>query len=412
VREKLTIGLSLSLTGEFAPMGRDAEAALRLFVSDINAAGGVAAAGVRHELALECFDDNSRRDRAAEIYRALCFDKHIDLLFGPYSSALARVAAPIAEEARMVMVNHGGADDDLYERGYRMIVGVLTPASDYMAGFVNLLMTLKFWRKRLAIISAKGPFARAVAGGLTRDCAQPRARRRGVRVRLRYTGAFDPDRTPNLVVRALRRNRVNALISIGSYAHDLAVMRLVTPAHLNLPVLGCVAAAVNRFRSDLGEAAEGIVGPSQWEQDAEIMPDLGPTPVEFSRRLHGASPSVEGDYTAAQGYAAGLVTLAAVRAADSLDQQRIRAAFSDLRTTTFYGDFAINRVTGRQVAHKMLLVQWHDGRKVIIAPETHTDAGELEFPSGWRLILASLRSLRLSRHIHQIPAEHGSEGED
>jgi branched-chain amino acid transport system substrate-binding protein len=412
VPEKLTIGLSLSLTGEFASMGRDAEAALRLFVSDVNTAGGIETNGVRHELGLECLDDHSRRDRAAEIYRALCFNKQIDLLFGPYSSVLTRVAAPIAEEARMVMVNHGGADDDLYERGYRMIVGVLTPASDYMTGFVTLLATLKFWRKRLAIVSAKSPFARAVASGLERTCAQPRARRRGVRVRLKYTGAFDPDRTSNLLVRALRRNRVNALISIGSYAHDLAAMRLVTPAHLNIPVLGCVAAAMNQFRTDLGEAAEGIVGPSQWEQDVEIMPEVGPTPVEFSHRIRAMSPSVEGNYTAAQAYAAGLLTLAAIRAAGSLDQQRMRAAFSDLRTTTLYGDFAIDRITGRQIAHKMLLTQWHDGRKVIIAPEIHTAAGELEFPSGWRLILASLQSLRLYRHNHETAAENGGDGED
>jgi ABC-type branched-subunit amino acid transport system substrate-binding protein len=312
----------------------------------------------------------------------------------------------------MVMVNHGGADDQLYEHGYRMIVGVLTPASDYMTGFVTLLMTLKFWRKRLAIVSAKSPFARAVAGGLERACMQPRARRRGVRVRLKYTGAFDPDRTPNLLARGLQRNRINALISIGSYAHDLAVMRLVTPAHLNIPVLGCVAAAVNRFHDELGEAAEGIVGPSQWEQDVEIVPEVGPTPVEFSRRIRAASPDARGDYTAAQAYAAGLVTLAAIRAAASLDQQRLRAAFSDLRTTTFYGDFAIDRVTGRQIAHKMLLVQWHGGRKVIIAPEMHTVAGELEFPSGWRLILASLQSLRLYRHHHETAAEDAGDAKD
>ena len=39
---------------------------------------------------------------------------HVDVLLGPYSSELTRVAAPIAEQAGMLFVNHGGADDDIF----------------------------------------------------------------------------------------------------------------------------------------------------------------------------------------------------------------------------------------------------------------------------------------------------------
>ena len=168
---KLTIGLSLSLSGEYASMGRQAEAAMRLFVSDTNAGGGIRIGGRRHELAIECIDDQSRRERTAEIYRMLCFERRVEVIFGPYSSALARVAAPVVEAAGMVMVNHGGASDDLYERGHRMIVGILTPASEYLTGAARLVGTLKFWRKRVAIISSRGRFARIVAGGFERACA-------------------------------------------------------------------------------------------------------------------------------------------------------------------------------------------------------------------------------------------------
>jgi len=72
-------------------------------------------------------------------------------------------------------------------------------------------------------------------------------------------------------------------------------------------------------------------------------------------------------------------------------------AFSDLHTTTFFGDFAIERENGQQVGHRMVLVQWHGGRKVIIHPEPDLRTGELEFPSGWRLLLTSLQMLRMKR---------------
>jgi hypothetical protein len=81
-----------------------------------------------------------------------------------------------------------------------------------------------------------------------------------------------------------------------------------------------------------------------------------------------------------------LIAIAALKECTRPDHQQLRAALSDLRTSTLFGDFAIDRVSGRQIGHKTLLVQWHEGRKVIIDPEV----GGLEIPSGWRLILGSI----------------------
>jgi branched-chain amino acid transport system substrate-binding protein len=172
-------------------------------------------------------------------------------------------------------------------------------------------------------------------------------------------------------------------------------MKLCGAPAANIPVLACVAAGVTRFGADLGEEAEGIVGPSQWEPDAKITPKLGPSPADFTHRMHAAG-SVGCDYPAAQAYAAGLVTAAALRETGTLDQKRLRQAFSDLRTTTLFGDFAIDPRSGRQVGHQMLLVQWHRGRKVLIEAEPDPNAGAIEFPSGWRLVLASMNYFRLS----------------
>jgi branched-chain amino acid transport system substrate-binding protein len=394
---KITIGLSLSLTGEYSPMGRQAELAIRLFVADANASSALRVGGERCEFELQCHDDASNPERCAEIYRTLCADRRIGIIFGPYSNRLAGVAAVIAEQFGRVFINHGGAGDELYERGDKLIVGILTPASDYLRGFVRLLTQLKLWRKRVAIVATKSPFARAVASGFERAADERASRRRGVRIRVKWNGAFDPVSTSARLFPALARNRVNALVSAGSYEHDVAVMRAVAESRLDIPVLGCVAAGVARFGSDLGELAEGIVGPSQWEDSLELQPALGPTPAEFARRMRSAGTAVSPDYPAAQIYAAGLLTAAALAAAGRPDDAMLRAAFSDLRTTTMFGEFSIDRVTGRQLGHQMLLVQWHRGRKVIIVPESHDDSGSLDFPAGWRLLLAGAELLRLSR---------------
>src|SRR6266436_7673424 len=101
-------------------MGREAETAIRLFVADANAGTALHINGDRCEFSLECHDDASDPARCADIYRALCSDRRADIIFGPYSSHLARVAAPIAEQHTRLFVNHGGADDELYTRGYQL----------------------------------------------------------------------------------------------------------------------------------------------------------------------------------------------------------------------------------------------------------------------------------------------------
>jgi len=386
---KLTIGLTLSLSGRYAVMGRQAASALELFAVNQNAAGGIEIGGVRRELAIRCLDDRSDPKLCAELYRSLCYENRADLIFGPYSSELTRVAAPITEQAGMLMVNHGGADDGLYRKKYRLIVGVLSPASDYLRGLAQLISQLKFWRKRVATVTFETPFARSVIGGFEHECAERPMRRRGVRLTVRLSAA--PTRGADEVsidlLMRLARSRITALVSAGSFADDVALTSGIVRADLNIPVLACVAAGVQGFADALGEMAEGIVGPSQWEQTVGFVPELGPQPERFAARMRAACGSC--DYPAAQIYAAGLLTAAALRECDAFYQARLREAFSDLRTSTLFGDFAIDRVSGRQIGHKVLLVQWHGGKKVVIHPDAHAESGTLEFPTIWRLVSLS-----------------------
>jgi hypothetical protein len=166
-----------------------------------------------------------------------------------------------------------------------MLVGVLTPASEYLTGFVRLLTTLKLRRKRVALVAAPTPFALAAAEGAERALSERRAWILGVRIRVKFRGRFDPAATPTTLAPVLRRNRVNVMLSAGGYEHDVAAMRFAIESRLNLPVLGCIAAGVARFGADLGGEADGIVGPSQWEEDLAVTPEIGPTPREFARRM-------------------------------------------------------------------------------------------------------------------------------
>jgi ABC-type branched-subunit amino acid transport system substrate-binding protein len=395
---KIVLGLSLSLTGAFAPIGRQAEDALRLFVADANAAGGVTVNGEHSYFALRCHDDRGDPNRCAGIYRELCGGTGTDVVLGPYSSRLTAVAAAIADTNGRVLVNHAGSADDLYERGHRMIVGLQTPASQYLNQFLRLLASLKFWRKRLAMIIEPTEFSHAIIAGAEDAAKQRPVRRGGVRIRLKWDEPFDPSHTPQKLVAILRRKRINALVSTGSYRHDLVVMRTITASQLKIPVLACVAAGLSRFRIDLGDRCEGIVGASQWEPNIQAIPELGPRPREFTHRMRTQTRTGECDYIAAQAYAAGVLVTEVLRQVGRINQAEMRERFGRLRTGTLFGAFGIDPETGRQLAHRMLTVQWHQGRKVTIEPGPLSDRGAIEFPSGWRLIAAGARMLKLTRN--------------
>ena len=93
------------------------------------------------------------------------------------------------------MWNHGGAGDALYARGYRNVVGILTPADQYLVGAPELARQCNPDASRLVILRIDtGAFARVVARGVDNT-----ARELGftTELDLRYRPSADP----------LRRNR-------------------------------------------------------------------------------------------------------------------------------------------------------------------------------------------------------------
>ena len=68
----------------------------------------------------------------------------------------------------------------------------------------------------------------------------------------------------------------------------------------------------------------------------------------------------------------------AIRRAGSLDSANIRDAILKMDHNTVYGGFRVDR-DGVQIGHKMVMFQWHDGKKVIVWPEEL--AAEKRFPT-------------------------------
>ena len=80
------------------------------------------------------YDDGSLADNCRQNTERLIQQDQVDLLFGPYSAGLTTAASDVAGSHERLLWNHGGAGDALYARGFRHVIGVLTPADRYLEG--------------------------------------------------------------------------------------------------------------------------------------------------------------------------------------------------------------------------------------------------------------------------------------
>jgi ABC-type branched-subunit amino acid transport system substrate-binding protein len=344
----LLAGVSLSLTGPLARQGREAAAGLALWAE-------------RAAARLVVRDDRGRAADAGANVRALLTVERVELLFGPYGSGLTLAAALVAAEHGAVLWNHGGSADAVAERGGRSVVSLPSPASDYFRELPALARRRDARARRLAVLHARaGGFAAAVAAG-----AVEAARAAGFDA-IHALGFDSPLVAPAPLLAEALALEPDLLVGVGRFEDDVALAR-ACPAAARPRALALVAAGLAAFGREVGAGADGVVGPSQWEPGEDDPPALGPDSRWFSRAFERRSGEPPG-YPAAQAFAAGLIAEECARRAGGAAPAPLLAAARDLDTTTLYGGFRLDPATGRQVGHRIRLVRWQAGRRLVVRP--------------------------------------------
>ena len=371
----IKVGISVSLTGQFSLQGGQTLAGIRAWANDVNRSGGLRVAGEGTPTNLIWYDDASTREGARAITERLITRDHVDLLVGPYSAVLTNAAAEVARAHGKLLWNQGGASPLVYQRGNPWVVGTLTPAEEYLSGLLPAVREVHPEAATLAITrAATGAFPRDVAAGVERAAA-------GLGFRVALSSRFDAEADDFCeIVHAICDVAPDVLLVVGRFQNDLNLSELLARSAPAIGTVAVIAAGVNAFRERLGSLADNFVGPSQWEPDAGYVVDYGPDVAEVQDSLRRAGHPVI-DYPMAQSYAVGVVIQRCVEECKSLDDAELRQAAASLDFTTFYGRFRIDADTGRPVGKPALLVQWQQGRKVIVWPPEYR-TGRLAYP--WR----------------------------
>ncbi len=284
------------------------------------------------------------------------------LVFGPYGSGPARQALATAQ--RLVW-NHGGASESIRWPAFPQVVNVLAPASSYFRGALEAVRCADRGARRVTILHATTGFGLEVARGATEA-----AGKLGFDVTALGFGSGDVARATATLPEA------EVLLVAGSFDDELECARGLLGRSWR--AVGLVGAGVDEVLAPLGAAREGLLGPAQWIAPAAVEPDEGPDVDWFVARYRSAV-GADPPYPAAQAFVAGVLAARCLRDAKSVDDAAQLAVARHLACRTLYGDFRLDPATGLQVGHRVVTVQWQQGRRRAIWPPDLAEAA-LRYP--------------------------------
>jgi branched-chain amino acid transport system substrate-binding protein len=164
----------------------------------------------------------------------------------------------------------------------------------------------------------------------------------------------------------------------GSYFDDaVATTRQMKELDINPKMFGVtVGGDVPDFGKQLGKTADHIYGSTQWADDVKY-----PGAKEFVENYKKMFKR-DFSYHAPAAYGACQVFAEAIRRAKSLDSDKIREQLLKLKITTAFGDYQVDE-RGFQIAHKMVLLQWQEGKRVTVWPASLAEAKPLYPTPPW-----------------------------
>jgi branched-chain amino acid transport system substrate-binding protein len=356
------LGASLSLTGTYAKLGNYQKEGYQTCVKEINAKGGL----LGRKVDLVLYDDQSTPATGVRLYEKLITEDKVDAVMGPYSSPVSEAVANVTEKYHKVMVAPLAATTSIFKKGRKYAFMVISPAEVYLEGLVDL--AAKRGLKTIAIVNEDTLFAKTAAVG-TVDLAK----KRGLQVVMHE--AYPKGHTDFSAILTKLRALNPDVIAASTYFDDaVALTRQMKELNVNPRMFAVtVGGDLPEFHDLLKQNAEYIYSASQWES---TLPYPGQKEfIESYKKDFGREPV----YHSAAGYGGCLIYMEAVKRAGTLDADKVREQLLKLEMKTALGDYKVD-ADGFQVAHKMVLLQWQDGKKVTVWPDELAN-GKVRFPT-------------------------------
>jgi branched-chain amino acid transport system substrate-binding protein len=357
----ITIGASLSLSGDFSADGQAYQRGYQLWVADQNKAGGL----LGHKINLNVLSDSSSPAQVASNYEKLIGSDKDALVFGPFSSLLTVPAARIAQRYGYAFVEGAGGAPSVFGAGLHNVFDVSIPVKNNLVTFAQWVasMPASTRPKTAAYVTVNDPFTQPQL-----PVAQSILQAAGVKTVLNKV--FPEEVTDYTAIAGQVATTHADLVILGSVDVPTvsAFTHVFVQQHYNPK--GFIATAGPdqgaQFVKAVGAGNEnGIFVPNGWyggfkKADSEQMVK------EYTAKYGGTPSEVNADV--AEAYSVGQVLAQAVQATHGFNQQKIVSYLkSGVTLNSVQGPVKFNSL-GENTAQQTLTFQWQNGTLVQTIP--------------------------------------------
>jgi branched-chain amino acid transport system substrate-binding protein len=350
---EVLVGGAISQTGRYAePAGRQVNA-IKMWVDEVNARGGLLGRKVK----LLLLDDKSDTQTSIKLYEKLITEDKVEVLLAPYSSGITEAVANVNERYKMPFVAYGAASSPIWEKGRKYIFNIVAVAEDYQKGAVHLAKQIGV--TKAAIIGEDSLFPRQAGKG-----ARDWATKLGIQIVVDENYPLKQTDFTALLQK-IKASGAEAVFSNSYFADSAAQLRQMREQNLNFKLYcSTIGPALPNFPEQLGATAEYVLGFSQWEPVPKILKHAGMEEfISAYEKRYGEKPN----YHAGGAYGALQVTEAAIKKAGSFDPEKLRDTLATIETQTIYGRYKVD-AKGMN-SHEGLTFQILKGQRRVVWPE-------------------------------------------
>ena len=372
----IRIGAAVSETGKYSREGRDTRQGYGTWLEWVNNEyGGIDVAGKRYQVELVMYDDEGDPDTAARLVEQLINEDRVDFLLGPYSSSLTQGTSAIAEKYDKIMVEGNGASETLFERGFRNLFAVLTPAGNYTQSALEMLAGQG--AQSVVIAYEDTAFPTSVAEGARRWAATYDLEVLGVETYPRDVADVSG------IMAKFKELEPDVFVGGGHFNDAILFIRAAKELDFNPKAMVITVGPSNpKLVQEVGADAEYVIGPTQWEASMSYADEYFGTAADYAARYEaqwGEPPT----YQAAESTATALALHLAIEAAGALDTASVRTALREMDVVTFYGPINFDD-TGKNASKPMGAIQVQDSEILVVAPGNAAVA-DLRYPApAWK----------------------------
>ena len=371
----IIIGSPMSITGAQSKEGGLSKQGYDMWLSWINAQGGISVKGVKHKVQIKYEDDQSKPDLSAQLTEKLISQENAQFILGPYGSATTASDAVVVEKDGIPMVEGNGAAQAIFSKGYKYTFGVLSPANKYLQGVLDLAATLSPKPTTLAMLAADDSFSLEVA-----QAVQDYAPTKGFQVV--YYSKYPNGSTDvsSLVAQAKAKNP-DMVFNSGHLAEAIAINKAAKDLKLDAKLFAySVGPSTPDFITALGKDANYVYDGSQWTPQVKYKPSFYLSVADYTAAYKKMfNTQDDPDYHVAESTAACLALQKAIENAGSLKPDPVRNALAALDVTTFFGQIKFDS-RGINIYKPMVVEQIQNGVHHTVYPPDVADA-KAQYPT-------------------------------